>query len=1452
MRFSLAYAYAAVLTLGLSACGVDQTGVGIGDAGADAIDDAMDGMDGPLTPELTVDIINLGSASGAVSSDPAAIVCPDEMCAATFPSGTAVTLRATPGPDSVFLGWTGACNNSELECAVTLTESLRIEATFAPAVTVTVLRDGSGVGNVMSTPEGIDCGADCSGVFQQNAVLELVATAAPGSRFVQWSESACGSDLTCSLMPSADLDVTATFIRTYPLEVLVVGGGSVTSEPVGIDCGATCTGDFDEDSVVTLTAAPDAGEGFTGWSGVPGCDTDAECVVTMDMAQTAQATFTGLSTLTVDVMGEAGGSGIVNIAPPGTDCTGTCAEDFLPGTTVTLTASPAMGSRFVGWSELSCGSAPTCVVNLVANATVTASFVGESVLTVMRTGSGTGTITSSPVGIDCGASCMAAFDRNSTVSLTAVGAPGSIFRSWSGCTSESGNVCSIDLTSDTTVTAEFVAQHTVSVVREGMGTVSGGAINCGSTCSAVLDEGGSIALNAAPASGWRFDGWLGCPSALGNVCEIVGITNDVSITAVFAEEHTVRASTVGSGSVTSSPSGINCGSDCSDLFDDGSRVELTAMPASGSDFVRWESCPSESGNLCVIEPLTSDVTVTAVFAERPTVTVNNSGGGTVTSAPSGINCGGTCASEFSSGDTIVLTASASSGFAFDGWTGCPSVGPANVCTLSSVTADTTVGANFVQLFDVDMNVTGSGTISSSTGTSCTSSCGDTLPSGSNITITATPATGYVFDSWTGCPSPAGTSCVISGLSADQNVTAVFVADEYTLTVNRAGPSGAGSVTSSPSGISCGSTCVGTFGAGSTVTLTAAAASGFVLSGWSGCTSASGPSCVVNLTSDRSVTATFAASHELSVSIAGAGDGTVTSSPGGINCGSDCSETYLAGTSVSLSVSPGVRSSFTGWGGACSGTGACVVMMNSTQNVVANFDFFPAVYLSQTNKDPQVRLRWDALAADLDAAAGAARSDTGISAGSGVYYVEGHRLTGSSGYGMQIAASSASVNNVGCGSSANTVGFTTNGGVTDQGTYVATFDELGDRYGFVVDYRSANPTVYVITISAPWIPGMDHVVIHETTLPTTEDLFVDVCGLRAAVLSELEVNFGNDTTNFPFSLNPAAVLTAAGHASVAADLVLGWGGTYAGPADTPPTITVPSSTVTVTLGSTVNLSASASDPEDGAITNLEWEVLTSPYYTGRVSGTGTTFSFVPPDIGRHLVAVRAVDSVMQETVQLVEVVVPGPITQQTNVVLTPDATGGNNIAVRSDGLAVRFSDNGKYGIRANQGIEAGEFWYFESSYTGSPHNMGVGVITREGTLDPYGGVNTNPWDDIGPSMSVNVLGPGTWHNLVPRNTSYAHATTYGFAVDYRAAVPVVYVIAGGAVVDEVTLDETTIPLYPMLYGNPRGTAPGTWDMTINFGDGSGASAFVNNAATALSAAGVSTTGLELGWGDVNQP
>jgi hypothetical protein len=88
-------------------------------------------------------------------------------------------------------------------------------------------------------------------------------------------------------------------------------------------------------------------------------------------------------------------------------------------------------------------------------------------------------------------------------------------------------------------------------------------------------------------------------------------------------------------------------------------------------------------------------------------------------------------------------------------------------------------------------------------------------------------------------------------------------------------------------------------------------------------------------------------HTLTVTKTGSGTGTVTSSPANIDCGATCAASFAQGTVVTLTASAAAGSSFTGWGGACTGTGSCVVTMDLDRSVSANFDINTALKSTST-------------------------------------------------------------------------------------------------------------------------------------------------------------------------------------------------------------------------------------------------------------------------------------------------------------------------------------------------------------------------------------------------------------------------------------------------------------------------------------------------------------------------
>jgi len=154
------------------------------------------------------------------------------------------------------------------------------------------------------------------------------------------------------------------------------------------------------------------------------------------------------------------GAGTVTGLPSGISCPGSCSSSYASGTIVSLTATPASGSTFAGWSGGGCAGTGTCTVMMSSGQAVTATFnPRHQSLTVTKAGSGSGTVTSSPSGIDCGSRCSATFNHDTRVTLTATPAAGSSFAGWSGGGCAGTGRCTVTISSDRAVTASFSSRR---------------------------------------------------------------------------------------------------------------------------------------------------------------------------------------------------------------------------------------------------------------------------------------------------------------------------------------------------------------------------------------------------------------------------------------------------------------------------------------------------------------------------------------------------------------------------------------------------------------------------------------------------------------------------------------------------------------------------------------------------------------------------------------------------------------------------------------------------------------------------------------------------------------------------------------------------------------------------------------------------------------------------------
>jgi hypothetical protein len=296
-------------------------------------------------------------------------------------------------------------------------------------------------------------------------------------------------------------------VQNFTLSITSPSNGTVTSNPAGINCGSVCNESHPSGTIIILTAAPAAGFVFAGWSGNGDCSDGS---VTVNANKTCTATFTAVPqafTLNVSVVkaitGAGTGNGTVTSNPAGINCGSDCSESYTSGTVVVLSALPAAGSVFSGWSGNSdCTDGSVTMNN---NRSCTATFNPQPVqtfgLSVNRTGTGNGTVTSNLAGINCGSDCSESYTSGTVVVLSALPAAGSVFSGWSGSGCSTG---SVTMNGSRSCTAVFNSQATQQISRIGVFRPSVG--------------------------GWYFDNgngsWDGCGS---DACFAFGMSGDVPV-----------------------------------------------------------------------------------------------------------------------------------------------------------------------------------------------------------------------------------------------------------------------------------------------------------------------------------------------------------------------------------------------------------------------------------------------------------------------------------------------------------------------------------------------------------------------------------------------------------------------------------------------------------------------------------------------------------------------------------------------------------------------------------------------------------------------------------------------------------------------------------------------------------------------------------------------------------
>jgi hypothetical protein len=714
-------------------------------------------------------------------------------------------------------------------------------------------REGTGTGRVTFTAGAQACDMSCVRVFPRGGEVRLTATASPGSVFAGWSGACDGTSPSCTVAVSNAILVTANFNLLpvfHALTLSKTGNGSITCN------GGACEASYRANDRVSLTATPDAGWQFTGWTGA--CSGTGVCTVTMSQARTVSATFTRLNyALTLGKTGAGNGSFTCNGAA--------CAAAYPSGTSLTLAATPGAGSDFGGWTGCTpvTGKPRECTLTMDQARTVSASFTRLNyALTLAKTGAGNGSFTCN------GAACAAAYPSGTSLTLAATPEAGSDFGGWTGCTPVTGKPreCTLTMDQARTVSASFTRlNYALTLAKTGAGN---GSFTCnGAACAAAYPSGTSLTLAATPGAGSDFGGWTGCTPVTGKPRECT-LTMDQARTVsasftLLPVFHALTVNTTGSGRV-------NCnGGACQASYAASTAVTLRATPDSGWRFDGWSGCtastttPTEcTFTMSQARSVTASFSLLPVSAFTISYTKSGSGAGRVTFASRGRTetCSDNCREDYAEPTRVRLSAAAEPGSVFVGWQGdCRG---SKSCTVALRSARS-VTAVFERIAEKELAFTkagtGDGTLTitprSGTPSSCAENCTRKFALGTTLTLTAVPKAGSVFTGWSG--ACGGTRTCSLTMDAARSVTANFAKVTLpTITYVKAG-SGSGTVSFQHDRRteSCTSTCTKAYSKPSRVRLVATPERGSVFVGWQGdCRGTR--SCTLAVTEAKSVTAVF--------------------------------------------------------------------------------------------------------------------------------------------------------------------------------------------------------------------------------------------------------------------------------------------------------------------------------------------------------------------------------------------------------------------------------------------------------------------------------------------------------------------------------------------------------------------------------------------------------------------
>ncbi|MFL2938231.1 MAG: PQQ-binding-like beta-propeller repeat protein [Opitutales bacterium] len=693
-----------------------------------------------------------------------------------FSHGSLTAISATPDTGYSFNGWVGegVSDPGSLSTTVLMDQNRSVSALFSLNSYELNLSTGAG-----GTVTG-------EGNFFHGTLTAISATPDTGYSFNGWVGEGVSDpgSLSTTMLMDQNRSVSATFsLKSYALTLLPGTGGTVSGE-----------GNFSHGILTAISATPDNGYSFSGWSGEGVSDpSSASTTVLMDQNRSVSATFSSnayeLTLLT------------------GTGGTVTGEGNFSHGILTAISATPDSGFSFNGWTGegVSDPSSASTIVLMDQNRSVSATFSLNSYELTLLAGSG-GSVTGE-----------GNFSHGILTAISATSDSGFSFNGWAGegVSDPSSASTTVLMDQNRSVSATFsLNSYALTLLTGTGGTVTG---------EGNFSHGILTAISATPDSGYSFNGWAG---------EGVSDPSSASTTVLMEQNRSVSATFSLNSYELTLLAGAGGSVAGEGNFSHGTLAPISATPNSGYVFLRWEgdhvSDPDEPSTTVTINQA---LNLTAVFETQPI--------GTnlliTSSSPSegGTTSGG---GSYPSSENSQISASPSAGYSFTGWSGDGVNDPSSISTTVLMSQDRNLTANFaINSYTLALNASAGGDVNGS----------GLFDYGSNSAISASPSAGYSFTGWSGegVSDRSSTSTTVL-MSQDRNITANFAINSYTLALNA---SAGGAVNGS-----------GLFDYGSNSPIHASPSTGYSFTGWSGEGVANpfSASTTALMSEDRNLTANF--------------------------------------------------------------------------------------------------------------------------------------------------------------------------------------------------------------------------------------------------------------------------------------------------------------------------------------------------------------------------------------------------------------------------------------------------------------------------------------------------------------------------------------------------------------------------------------------------------------------